>query len=117
MFYVWFVKVLAYCKRYWLWVALPLTGVVFYMLGRRKPVVLPPPQEAESRRVDDALGRQEQAAKDVAAEKHEAAVRSLEDLVTESIEQLREEQRDVAGKPPTPNELNDYLVSVGKRVR
>ena len=117
MFCSWLLRAVSWCRRYWVWILVPTVGVIAYLLGRRRPVVVPAPQADESKRIDATLTAQEQAATQRAADRHAEDVQSLEELVDESIEQLHRDQEAVATQPPSQEELNKYLISVGKRVQ
>ena len=114
-------KVWEWVKKYWMYLLFPVGLVVgiVSMLGRSKtptPVVAPELLEAER----DRLLAEEEAAKKIreAEAKHAAEIKEIEEKYAATIAKLTQEQKErVEELREDPNELNSFLLSVGKSMR
>ena len=114
-------KVWEWAKKYWMYLLFPVGLVVgiVTMLSRTKtptPVVAPELLEAEK----DKLLAEEEAAKKIreAEAKHAAEVKEIEEKYAATIATLTQKQQErVEELRKDPNELNSFLLSVGKSMR
>lgn len=112
-------KVWVWVKKYWKYLLFPigiLVGIIGF-IGRRKPEVIAPElldaeekereinEEAE-KRLDEVEEKRRKQVEDVERE-HAETIQKLTDEQKEKLEELRED----------PDELNDFLLEVGKSVR
>ncbi len=116
----WLKRVWLWLKKYWMWLLLPV-GVVVFLVGRftsRKPpdVVAPELLGAADKKLeeDEKAEREREEAKTKLVERvaevkreHQEVIEKLDDKQKGRVEELLED----------PEELNSFLLEVGKEVR
>lgn len=112
-------KVWSWVKKNWKWLLLPI-GVVIFIIGRitakrNFKVVNPELHEADKKKRE----AQEQADREAqeATKERDEKVSELKKEHAETIKKLTDEQKKRAEELKDPDELNEFLLEVGKEIR
>lgn len=110
----------AWLKKYWTWLLFPV-GVIIYLIGRSQGGVRVVPDREESdaaqRLKEKVEAEKQEVLNEVArerAERSEAIIRGHQETIRSLTEAQKDEMSDLLRNP---DELNEYLLRVGREIR
>lgn len=114
------IKVWLWLKKYWKWLAFPI-GILVFILGRltsRKLPAVIAPELVGAAEVKEKANREAAVELRRVDDERQAKVKQIEEKHSEVISKLTDEQKkQYEAIKADPNEVNNFLLGVGKDIR